>query len=233
MSNYGERKFLTFIFFCARIEYEKWKENNFREKGRWEGVFSKNNSVQGWLQIEKIFDNGIIKLKNNKYIKIIKIIPINFNLKSQLEKEAILNSYKIFLKTCNFDLQILVQSKKEDLSKHISSVKNSTKNESKKIKEISEEYINYLNKLNINKKSATKNFFIIIKNDKKILNNKKIENLEIFENNQENIFEELNDNYLKIKDTMSRCGNLVIDINDKESILNILFSFFYPKRMLN
>lgn len=150
-----------------------------------------------------------------------------------MEKEAILNSYKIFLKTCNFDLQILVQSKKEDLSKHISSVKNSTIKESKKIKEISDEYINYLNKLNINKKSATKNFYIIIKKDKKIINNKKIEEKENIENNQENIFEELNDNYLKIKDTISRCGNLVIDINDKESILNILFSFFYPKRMLN
>ena len=195
-------------------------------------VFSKNNYVQDWLPIKKIYDNGIIELKNNKYIKIIKVIPINFNLKSQLEKEAILNSYKIFLKTCNFDLQILVQSKKEDLSKHISSVKNSTKKETKKIKEISEEYINYLNKLNINKKSATKNFYIIIKNDKKILNNK-INNLEFMENNQNNIFEELNDNYLKIKDTISRCGNLVVDINDKESILNILFSFFYPKRMLN
>ena len=150
-----------------------------------------------------------------------------------MEKEAILNSYKIFLKTCNFDLQILVQSKKEDLSKHISSVKNSTIKESKKIKEISDEYINYLNKLNINKKSATKNFYIIIKKEKKIINNKKIEEKENIENNQENIFEELNDNYLKIKDTISRCGNLVIDINDKESILNILFSFFYPKRMLN
>ena len=196
-------------------------------------VFSKSNSVQDWLPVEKIFDNGIIKLKNNKYIKIIKIIPINFNLKSQFEKEAVLNSYKIFLKTCNFDLQILVQSKKEDLSKHISSVKNSTKKENKKIKEISEEYINYLNKLNINKKSATKNFYIILKNDKKILNNKKIDNLEVLENDQNNIFEELNDNYLKIKDTISRCGNLVVDINDKESILNILFSFFYPKRMLN
>ena len=150
-----------------------------------------------------------------------------------MEKEAILNSYKIFLKTCNFDLQILVQSKKEDLSKHISSVKNSTIKERKKIKEISDEYINYLNKLNINKKSATKNFYIIIKNDKKIINNKKIEEQENIENNQENIFDELNDNYLKIKDTISRCGNLVIDINDKKSILNILFSFFYPKRMLN
>ena len=56
-------------------------------------------SIQDWFPIEEIFDNGIIKLKKNNYIKILKIIPINFNLKSNLEKEAILNSYKIFLKS--------------------------------------------------------------------------------------------------------------------------------------
>ncbi len=55
----------------------------------------KNNSIQEWIPFEKILENGIIKLKDNSYIKIIKIYPINFNLKSELEKEAILNSYKI------------------------------------------------------------------------------------------------------------------------------------------
>ena len=43
-------------------------------------------------------------MKNNKYIKILKIIPINYNLKSDLEKEAILNSYKIFLKKYNYNI---------------------------------------------------------------------------------------------------------------------------------
>ena len=51
------------------------------------------------------------------------MIPINFNLRSDLEKESILNSYKIFLKTCDFDIQILVQSNKEDLSKHFLKIK--------------------------------------------------------------------------------------------------------------
>ena len=86
-------------------------------------------SVQEWLPFDYILNNGIIKLKNSTYIKIIEIIPINFNLKSELEKEAILNSYKIFLKTCNFDIQILIQSNKEDLSKHISKIKNKIENE--------------------------------------------------------------------------------------------------------
>ena len=107
-------------------------------------------SVQEWLPFQKILNNGIIKIENNLYIKIIEIVPINFNLKSELEKEAILNSYKIFLKTCNFDIQILIQSNKEDLSKHISKI-NSQKNiEKENIKKISENYIEYIKELNDN-----------------------------------------------------------------------------------
>ncbi len=33
----------------------------------------KRLSVQDWLEVETILENGIIKLKNNKYIKLIKI----------------------------------------------------------------------------------------------------------------------------------------------------------------
>ena len=73
---------------------------------------TENNSVQNWLPFESILENGTIKINNNEYIKILKINPINFNLKSELEKESILNSYKIFLKTCNFDIQILIQKTK-------------------------------------------------------------------------------------------------------------------------
>lgn len=187
--------------------------------------YQKINSVQNWLPIENIFDNGIIKLKNENYIKIIKIIPINYNLKSELEKEAILNSYKIFLKTCNFNLQILIQSNKEDLSKHISCVNNSSKKENKIIKKISEDYINYINQLNINKKSSTKNFYIILKKEK----NKKEKNIENIKNNFQIISDELNDQFLKIKDSLSRCGNIILDINNKKECEEILFSFFYPK----
>ncbi len=74
-------------------------------------------SIQEWLPIDQILENGIIKLKEDNYIKIIKIIPVGYNLKSDLEKEAILNSYKTFLKTCNFDMQLIIQSNKEDLSR--------------------------------------------------------------------------------------------------------------------
>ena len=170
-------------------------------------------SVQNWLPFENIFENGIIKLKNNSYIKIIEIIPINFNLKSELEKEAILNSYKIFLKTCNFNFQILIQSNKENLEKHISNINLQKKNEKENIKKIAQYYIDYIKQLNQNKKSSNKNFYIIIK---QIIENEKLE---------ENIFQELNEKYFKIKECLARCGNIVKDINQKEKVKELLASF--------
>lgn len=44
-------------------------------------------SLQEWLPLDSILDKGIIRLRSGEFIKIINIIPINYNLKSDLEKE--------------------------------------------------------------------------------------------------------------------------------------------------
>ena len=178
----------------------------------------KINSIQKWIPIEKILEKGIIKLKKNKYIKILKVNPINFNLKTQMEKESILNSYKIFLKTCNFDIQILIQSKKEDLTNHIEKIKKFPKLEKNNfIKKYSENYINFIQEKNNQNKSSSKNIYIIIKNQ--------------IEKNEENIFQELNEKYLKLKEHLLRCGNLILECK-KDETKKILFSFFNTKIFL-
>lgn len=170
-------------------------------------------STQEWIPIEKIFYNGIIKLKNNNYIKIIKVVPINFSLKSNLEKEAILNSYKIFLKTCNFDIQILIQSSKENLNKNIENIKNNLKKEKKDfLNKIAEEYFYFIQKLNSIKNSSSKNFYIIISNSNK-------------EDLEENVFQELNEKYFKIKECLFRCGNTTVDINSEQDVKDVFNSF--------
>lgn len=178
----------------------------------------KNNSIQEWIPFEKILENGIIKLKDNSYIKIIKIYPINFNLKSELEKEAILNSYKIFLKTCDFNFQILIQSKKEDLSKHFSKIKKINSEEENNIKKYSENYIKYIEDKNKKSKASSKNYYIIIKEDAQ-------------KNVTEKIFiDKLNEKYLKIKECLSRCGNKVEEIDKKEEVEKILYSFLNTRK---
>ena len=179
----------------------------------------KKLTVQEWLQIETIFNNGIIKLKNNNYIKLIKVYPINFNLKSNFEKEAILNSYKIFLKTCNFNFQILIQSNKQDLQKNINNINENIKKE-KYLNDFAKDYINFINEINSVKNSGSKDFYIIISNNRE-------------ENNLEDlIIEELNEKYFKIKECLFRCGNISKDLNSKEVVKELLNSFFNTRLYL-
>ena len=116
-------------------------------------------------------------------------------------------------------MQILIQSKKEDLSGHIENIqKISQKENNKIIKEYSKEYLKFIKEKNNKNKSASKNIYLIIKNN--------TENLE------ENIIQELNEKYFKIKDCLIRCGNVVFEC-DKTEIKNILFSFFNLKKFLD
>ena len=113
-------------------------------------------------------------------------------------------------------MQILIQSKKEDLSEHIKNIQNiSEKEKNKIIKKYSEKYIEFINEKNNKNKSASKNIYLIIKNNT--------------ENFEENIIQELNEKYFKIKESLTRCGNIVLECN-KEEVKKILFSFFNLKK---
>lgn len=79
---------------------------------------------------------------------------------------------------------------------------------------IFDSYIKFIKNKNKEKLSSSKKFYIII-------NSKKIP-----ENNEENIIIDLKEKYFKIKDSLSRCGNSVIEIKDKKETQNIINSFF-------
>lgn len=169
-------------------------------------------SVQFWLPMEKVLDDGIIRMKDTSLIKIMSISPINYNLKSDLEKEAILNSYKNMFKSCNFNLQVLIQSKREDLTKNIKIL-----NKSDKYRELRENYISYIKDLNSIKKSSSKNFFLIIRES----STEKPEEVKI---------KNLQNNYVRIKDWLSRCGNIVSEYTSDRKIGEVLFSFLNSKK---
>ena len=190
-----------------------------------EVIIIKNKTLQEWLPIKEIDKKGVVKLKNNNLIKIIKVNPINYNLKSDLEKESILNSYRIFLKTCNFDIQILIQSNKEDLSHHINNIQNNiSKKENKYLEKISKNYIQYINKINSERKSSSKDFYIIISNENKKNNN--IQTEELLKN-------DLKEKYFKIKECLSRTGNSVQEISNKENIEKLFYSILNVKKFNN
>lgn len=178
-------------------------------------------SVQDWLPIKEFYNDGVIKLKNNSFIKILKINPINYELKSDFEKRAILNKYKAFLKNCNFDIQIIIKSNKEDISENIKKIEKQKEIEKSLnnnfMVNIFESYIEFIEKKNKEKLSGSKIFYIIINSVK------------FLESQEENILSDLKEKYFKIKDSLARCGNSVIEIKTKEEIKNIIKSFLNIK----
>lgn len=116
-------------------------------------------------------------------------------------------------------MQILIQSKKEDLTTHIKNLENISKKENNIIlKKYYEKYFEFLKEKNNKNKSASKNIYLIIKNNS--------------ENLEENIIQDLNEKYFKIKECLIRCGNIVLECN-KEETKNILFSFFNLKKFFD
>ena len=110
------------------------------------------------------------------------------------------------------------------MSKTFLILKEKSQNEKNKIKEQIEKYKEYVVQKNNENKSASKNFYIIIKND--IKESQKKEENQISEQITIN---KLNENFFKIKETLSRCGNIVYDISDKKEIVEVLGSFILQK----
>ena len=164
--------------------------------------FEQIRAVQDFLQFESILDSGIIRMKDSSYILIIDVKPINYSLRSKLEKSNILNSYKILFQNFNCNLQILIQTEKENYNEHISKVKKLNL-----YPKLTEKYVQFINSMGDNSKSSTKNFYIIIKSTS---------------------IEEIENNYLKIKEHLLRCGNIVSKLTE-EKIKIVLKSFFKEK----
>ena len=171
-------------------------------------MFNKKiNSIQSWFCIEDILENGTIITKENSRVKILKVEPINFFLRSEMEKEVVLNSYENIFKSINFDIQIIIQSTKEDLSSNIDYLKSKETFNN----QLFNHYIDYIESLNQIKKSNNKNFYIVIK--------------ESPEQNQ------LDEKVNKIKELLERCGNQGTLINSKNELIKVIETFYKIRRI--
>ena len=93
---------------------------------------NKPASTQKYLQIERIRE-GVVILKDGRLRKIIKCLPVNFDLKSEKEKEVAIYQYQSFLNSLKFPIQIVIQSRRVDLSAYIEKVERASANETNEL----------------------------------------------------------------------------------------------------
>jgi hypothetical protein len=129
-------------------------------------IWMKNNqkiSSRQQINITGIEDN-LLHLTNHRYRAIIKISTINFELKSEQEKDIISNNYQSFLNSLPGTIQIYIQVRELDLQTYTTNFRSSIKQYETytKYKNQINDYINFVNTLTKKNQILTRNFYLII-----------------------------------------------------------------------
>lgn len=119
-------------------------------------------STQAYLPISEIKE-GVVVMKDKSLRSVIIVSSLNFALKSDDEKNAIIVSYQSFLNSLTYPLQIIANSRKIDLSNYLKTVEAAAKAQtSPLIKLQTEEYRNFLNELLEYSNIMEKRFYVVV-----------------------------------------------------------------------
>lgn len=200
------------------------KKSNKKSEKKKKIFYKKIQSTQKVLPIKEL-SNGIIITKNNKYVKILEVIPTPYFMKNENEQAKIYRCFYEMFKIAPVSIQLKCLSIKADASKQIKKL------EENRLKETNDDCIKFYNdyrqRLLEAQETGTKTrFFIIFTYEKN--------NMSLYKKTSKNkmnvIVEQLNLVSSRIASKMVECGNKVIQFNDYSSQNNknaeILYTIF-------
>ena len=126
-------------------------------------VLKKNKPkyMQDLIPIEDVVE-GLIKTKDGRYLKVVEIEPVNFDLKDEQDKAYIIGTFASWLKICPKSAQIKVLTRKANADKYLANVeKQIEQEEDLRIREIYQHYRNIVKVIG-SKTAVTRRFFLII-----------------------------------------------------------------------
>lgn len=127
------------------------------------------NATQEFVPIDDVRD-GIVIMKDGGMRGILMASSINFALKSDDERQAILLQFQDFLNSLDFVAQIVVQSRRLDIRPYIALLESRHKEQTNDLMKIQiEQYIAFVKSFTESTNIMTKNFFIVIPYDAAII----------------------------------------------------------------
>lgn len=113
-----------------------------------------------YLPIRQV-KNGIILTSDNRYVKLVEILPINFLLRSPGEQRNIIFSFMSYLKIAPSKIQFKVVSKKADILEYIEKIREEAEKETdERCRLLQEDYARLIKTLGT-KEAITRRFFLI------------------------------------------------------------------------
>jgi len=120
------------------------------------------SATQEFVPIKEVRD-GIIVLKDGGLRAVLLCSSINFALKSEDERNAVLLQFQDFLNSLDFSIEIVIQSRKLDIRPYIALLEGQEKVQTNNLMKIQvREYIEFIKSFTENTNIMTKNFFIVV-----------------------------------------------------------------------
>lgn len=119
-------------------------------------------STQSYLQISEIREDTLV-MKDGTLRAILAVSSTNYDLKSQSEQEGIIFGYQRFLNALDFPVQILMQSRKVDITSYVQKLKGIMERQTNELLRVQTgEYIEFINRLVENSNVMNKTFYCIV-----------------------------------------------------------------------
>ncbi len=120
------------------------------------------SSTQKYVEVDEIRD-GIIILKSGALRSVLLVSSLNFDLKSTGEQDAIIASYQSFLNSLDFPVQIVVSSRRFNISSYIGLLENEEKQQQNELLRFQiSEYKAFIQNLTEVSNIMSKYFYVIV-----------------------------------------------------------------------
>ena len=129
-----------------------------------------SKATQEFVPVKEVRD-GIIILKDGSMRAVVLASSLNFSLKSDDERGAIISQFQDFLNSLDFPVEINIQSRRLDIRPYIALLEEQYKNQLNDLMKIQTiEYIEFIKKFTESTNIMTKSFFIVVPYDPAMLN---------------------------------------------------------------
>jgi len=129
-----------------------------------------SSATQEFVPIKEVRD-GIVLLKDGGMRALLLCSSLNFSLKSEEERGAILLQFQDFLNSLDFSIEMVVQSRKLDIRPYIALLEGQEKIQTNNLMKIQvREYIEFVKNFTENTNIMTKNFFVVVPYSPAIIN---------------------------------------------------------------
>jgi len=119
-------------------------------------------STADLIQLKQITD-GVLILKDGSIRAVVEVSAINFELRSTEEQAAILQQFQGFLNSLDFPMQMLIQSRKFDITTYLTTVQTAAEQLTNELLKVqAQEYMRFVSELSDLANVMSKKFFVAL-----------------------------------------------------------------------